>query len=108
VGIESRLASSGEKLNLAEVPSASITVRLPFTHSVKLPRKLEPSAGDVEMLSRYWEQFESSIVKDLTLPTINKHVFLRDYLESEPKMPLDGIAVTSTTYDETKQIFHTR
>jgi hypothetical protein len=35
--IECRLASSGEKLNLTEVPSASMTVRPPFTHSFKLP-----------------------------------------------------------------------
>jgi hypothetical protein len=80
--IENRLASSVEKLNLAKVPSASMTVLSPFTHSVKLaPIKLKPFAGDVEMWSRFWEQFESSIDKDPTLPTVNKHVFLRGYLE---------------------------
>jgi hypothetical protein len=105
--IESRLASSGEKLNLAEVSSASMTVRPPLTHSVKLfPIKLEPFAGDLEMCSQFWEQFESSIYKDPTLTTINKHVFLRGYLESEPKLLVDGISVIATTYEETKNILH--
>jgi hypothetical protein len=60
------------------------------------------------MWSRFWEQFESSIDKDPTLPTVSKHVFFRGYLEGEPKMLVDGIAVTATTYEETKKILHAR
>lgn len=37
---------------------------------------------------------------------INKHVFLRGYLEGEPKRLVDGIAVTADTYEETKKILH--
>jgi hypothetical protein len=55
----------------------------PVTHSVKLPPlKLEPFAGDVETWARFWEQFESFIDQDPTL-SINKHAFLRGYLEGE-------------------------
>jgi hypothetical protein len=60
------------------------------------------------MWSRFWEQFESSINMDPNLPIINKHVFLRGYLEAEPKMLVDGIAVTATTYEETKKILQAR
>jgi len=35
---------------------------------------------------------------------LNKHVFLRGYLEGETKMLVDGITVTATTYEETKRI----
>jgi hypothetical protein len=70
--------------------------------------KLETFAGDVEMWSRFWEQFESSIDKDPNLPTINKHVILRGYLEGEPKILVDGIAVTATTCEETKEILQAR
>jgi hypothetical protein len=76
---------------------------------VKLPPiKLEPFAGDVETWARFWEQFESSIDKDPTLSTVNKHVFLRGYLEGEPKMLVDGIAVTASAYEDTKKILHAR
>jgi hypothetical protein len=76
---------------------------------VKLPPiKFEPFAGDVEKRVRFWEQFQSSIDKDPTLSTVNKHVFLRGYLESEPKMLVDGIAVTASAYDDTKKILHDR
>jgi len=37
---------------------------------------------------------------------INKQVFLRGYLEGEPKRLVDGIAVTADTYEETKKIIH--
>jgi hypothetical protein len=72
------------------------------------PIKLQPFAGDVETWSRFWEQFESSIDNDPSLSTINKHVSLRGYLEGEPKMLVDGIAIPASTYEEKKKILHTR
>ena len=39
---------------------------------------------------------------------INKHVFLRGYLEGVPKHLVDGIAVTAETYEDTKRILHTK
>jgi hypothetical protein len=39
---------------------------------------------------------------------VNKHVFLRGYLEGEPKMLVDGIAVTASAYEDTKEILHAR
>ena len=39
---------------------------------------------------------------------MNKHVFLRGYLEGEPKILVDGIAVTASAYEDTKKILHDR
>jgi hypothetical protein len=62
---------------------------------VKLPAiKMEPFKGDVETWSRFWEQFLPSIDEDASLSTINEHVILHGY---EPKMLVDGIAVTDNT-----------
>jgi len=72
------------------------------------PIKLEPFAGDVETWARFREQFESSINKDPNLSTVNKHVFLRGYLEGEPTMLVDFIAVTASAYDDTNKILHDR
>jgi hypothetical protein len=55
-----------------------------------------------------WEQFRSPIDEDASLSNINKHVFLRGYLEGEPKMLVDGIAVTANTNEETKNILLAR
>lgn len=53
---------------------------------VKLPTiKLEPFGGDIEEWQRFWEQFVSSIDSNSELSQIDKHVFLRGYLEGEPK-----------------------
>ena len=104
-----RLDSSAANLRVPELSSAQMSARPTVTHSVKLPPiKLEPFAGDVETWARFWEQFKSSIDKDPTLSTMNKHVFLRGYLEGEPKMLVDGIAVTASAYEDTKKILHNR
>ena len=80
-----------------------------LSHHVKLPPlKLEPFSGDIEGWARFWEQFESSIDKDPSLSVVNKHVFLRGYLEGEPKMLVEGIAVVADTYAETKRILLAR
>jgi hypothetical protein len=42
------------------------------------------------------------------MSTVNKHVFLRGYLEGESKILVDGIAVTAATYVDTKKILHDR
>jgi phosphopantetheine adenylyltransferase len=76
---------------------------------IKLPTiKLEPFACNIETCSRFWEQFESSVDKNKSVSTINKHVFLRGYLEPEPKRLVDGIAVTEETYEKTNKILQAR
>jgi hypothetical protein len=98
-----RLSIQGSTQPPATVPTGSIT------HSVKLPAiKLESFAVIVVNWSRFWEQFQYSIDDDTSLSTINKHVFLRWYLEEEHKMLVDGIAVTANTYEETKKILLSR
>jgi len=100
-----RLVSSTANLSVSELTSAQMTARHLVTHSVKLPPiKLEPFSGDVETWARFWEKFESSIDKNPTLSTVNKHVFFRGYLEGEPKMLVDGIAMTASVYEDTKKI----
>jgi hypothetical protein len=72
------------------------------------PIKVEPFSGDVESWSRFWEQFESSIDKDPHLSAVNKHVLLRGYLKGEPKLLVEGIPVSASTFEDTKRILHAR
>jgi hypothetical protein len=107
--IERKLAASTANIGTTDSPPLRATAPIPATSSVRLPPiKLEPFSGNVEKWSRFWEQFESSIDNVPTLSTINKHVFLRGYLEDEPKQLVEGIAVVAETYEETKKILKAR
>ena len=64
--------------------------------------------GNIETWSIFWEQFESYVDRNQSVSTINKHVFLRGYVQGEPKRLIDGIAVTEETYEQTKKIFQAR
>ena len=66
-----RLNINGPTQQTAPAPTGLVS------RSVKLQAiKIEPFKGDVKIWSRFWEQFQSSIDKDASLSTINKHVFL--------------------------------
>jgi hypothetical protein len=80
-----------------------------MSHHVKLPPlKLESFSGYIENWARFWEQFESSIDKDRSLSVVNKHVFFYGYLEGEPKILVEGIAVFADTKEETKKTLLSR
>jgi hypothetical protein len=76
---------------------------------MKLPSiKLETFSGDVESWPRFGEQFQSSVDTNHSVSQINKHVFLRGYLQGEPKHLVDGVAVTADTCEETKRILNAK
>jgi hypothetical protein len=107
-GIDKRPPAGTADLTPSET-SAAAFLASSSVHSVKLPPiKLEPFSGEVESWSRFWEQFESSIDNDPHLSAVNKHVFLRGYLEGEPKLLVEGIAVSASTYEDTKRILRAR
>ncbi|KAJ4447847.1 hypothetical protein ANN_09855, partial [Periplaneta americana] len=108
--IGDRLSTSMTNTSISDKQAvATAPTQASITHSVRLPPiKLEPFSGDVETWARFWEQFESFIDKDTSLSTINKHIFLRGYLEDEPKQFVDGIPVIVETYEETQKILRTR
>ena len=82
---------------------------VPLSATISFPSiKIEPFSGDIKTWARFWEQFKQSIDNDPSLTTINKHIFLRGYLEDEPKHLVEGIAVIAETYEETKKILEAR
>ena len=44
------------------------------------------------------------LINDREYDAINKHIFLRGYLEEEPKHLVECIAVIAETYEDTKKI----
>jgi hypothetical protein len=53
-------------------------------------------------------QSTASIDTDPHLSAVNKHAYLRGYLEGEPKLLVEGIPVSASTYEDTKRILHSR
>jgi len=85
--MDNDVTASTARLNVhgSTQPNATLPFG-PVTQSEKLPAiKFDPFAGNVETWSRFWKQFRSSIDEDASLSTINKHVFLRGYLEGSQK-----------------------
>jgi hypothetical protein len=81
--IDDILSVSTTRLSVnGPIQQSALALTGPVSSAVKLPAiKMEPFKGDVETWSRSWEQFRSSIDEDASLSTINKHVFMRGYLE---------------------------
>lgn len=100
------LTTSAASLTLGSSAAAlSAPSPVPTTYYAKPPPiRLEPFAGDVEKWARFWEQFQSSVDQNPSINVIDKHVFLRGYLEGEPRDSVEGIAITADTYEETKRI----
>jgi hypothetical protein len=104
--METHLSTSTANLTITNAGETAVTVTpIAPPATIRLPPiKLEPFSGDIEA----WEQFKQSIDDDPSLTTINKHIFLRGYLEEEPKHLVEGIAVVAETYEETKKILEAR
>jgi len=102
---DNALSASTARLSIIHPPNHAVSI----TPSVKLPAiRLEPFTGNVQNWPRFWAQFKSSIDDDASLSTINKYDFLRGYLEGEPRLLVDGKAVTASTYEETKKVLLAR
>jgi hypothetical protein len=107
-GTDKRLPVAKADLTFSETSSAAVLASS-SVHSVKLPPiKLEPFSGDVESWSHFWEQFESSTDNHPHLSALNKPVVLRGSLEGQPKLLVEGIPVSASTYEDTKRILHAR
>ncbi|XP_035229162.1 uncharacterized protein LOC118201215 [Stegodyphus dumicola] len=88
-------------------PPTTVPMTQPYT--VKLPTiKLQSFTGEIEQWQCFWEQFKSSIDANPHLSVIDKHVFLRGYLDGEAKRLVDGISVIGDTYETTKKLLEER
>ncbi|KFM70593.1 hypothetical protein X975_21762, partial [Stegodyphus mimosarum] len=87
----------------------STTAPVAQSYTVKLPTiKLQSFTGEIEQWQCFWEQFKSSIDANPHLSVIDKHVFLRGYLDGEAKRLVDGISVIGDTYETTKKLLKER
>lgn len=65
--------------------SKQFSIRKITCHHSEPTVRLDPFSGDIETWPRFWGESETSIDLNLSVSVINKHVFLREYLEGELK-----------------------
>ncbi|GFQ92234.1 integrase catalytic domain-containing protein [Trichonephila clavata] len=76
---------------------------------IKLPTvNINTFYGEIEEFHSFWERFENCIDKNESLSQIDKHVFLRGYLDAEAKRLVDGISITADTYTMIKEILKSK
>ncbi|XP_035231984.1 uncharacterized protein LOC118203799 [Stegodyphus dumicola] len=102
----SNMATNDLSMTFGDPPT---TVPMTQLYTVKLPTiKLQSFTGEIEHWQCFWEQFKSSIDANPHLSVIDKHVFLRGYLDGEAKSLVDGISVIGDTYETTKKLLEER
>lgn len=104
--MERHLATSATNVTITDAREAAATIApiAPSSTTRLPPIKLKPFSGDTETWAPFWAKFQQSINNDPSLTTINKHIFLRGYLMGERKHLVEGIAVVTETFEETKKI----
>ncbi|GFR12332.1 uncharacterized protein TNCT_565031 [Trichonephila clavata] len=99
----SRISSSptSDSIHYASPPNLTVKCVLPTVNIITFYGKIEEFHG-------FWESFENCIDKNESLSQIDKHVFLRGYLDAEAKRLVDGISITEDTYPMTKEILKSK
>ncbi|GFS78532.1 uncharacterized protein NPIL_702611 [Nephila pilipes] len=97
----SRIGSSPTSDSIHYASPPNVTVRLPTVN-------INTFYGEIEEFHSFWERFENCIDKNESLSQIDKHVFLRGYLDAEAKRLVDGISITADTYTMTKEILKSK
>ncbi|GFQ78899.1 integrase catalytic domain-containing protein [Trichonephila clavata] len=96
-----RIGSLPTSDSIHYAPSPNVTVKLPTVN-------INTFYGEIEEFHSFWERFENCIDKNESLSQIDKHVFLRGYLDAEAKRLVDGISITADTYTMTKEILKSK
>ncbi|GFS95291.1 integrase catalytic domain-containing protein [Nephila pilipes] len=97
----SRIGSSPTSDSIHYASPPNVTVKLPTVN-------INTFYGEIEEFHSFWERFENCIDKNESLSQIDKHVFLRGYLDAEAKRLVDGISITADTYTMTKEILKSK
>ncbi|GFT86765.1 integrase catalytic domain-containing protein [Nephila pilipes] len=91
--------------NINNVSSSEFSPPSNINMSVKLPTiKINTFFGGIEEFPSFWERFNSCIDSKACLSLVDKHIFLRGYLDGEAKRLVDGTNVTGDTYETTKKL----
>ncbi|GFT88991.1 integrase catalytic domain-containing protein [Nephila pilipes] len=97
----SRIGCSPTSDSIHYASPPNVTVRLPTVN-------INTFYGEIEEFHSFWERFENCIDKNESLSQIDKHVFLRGYLDAEAKRLVDGISIAADTYTMTKEILKSK
>ncbi|XP_072143108.1 uncharacterized protein [Dermacentor andersoni] len=90
-------ASEQEAYHIGSVPPATFQ---PLSATTKLPKlEIGKFSGDLRSWQKFWNQFESTIHKNSTLPAIAKFQYLTSYLTGKAAAAIEGLPISDRNYD---------
>lgn len=90
-------ASEQEVYHIGSVPPATSQ---PLSATTKLPKlEIAKFSGDLRSWQKFWNQFESTIHKNSTLPAIAKFQYLTSYLTGKAAAAIEGLPISDRNYD---------
>ncbi|XP_072140825.1 uncharacterized protein [Dermacentor andersoni] len=90
-------ASQQEAYHIGSVPPATFQ---PLSATTKLPKlEIGKFSGDLRSWQKFWNQFESTIHKNSTLPAIAKFQYLTSYLTGKAAAAIEGLPISDRNYD---------
>lgn len=90
-------ASEQEAYHIGSVPPATFQ---PVSATTKLPKlEIGKFSGDLRSWQKFWNQFESTIHKNSTLPAIAKFQYLTSYLTGKAAAAIEGLPISDRNYD---------
>ncbi|XP_075539699.1 uncharacterized protein LOC142574522 [Dermacentor variabilis] len=90
-------ASEQEAYHIGSVPPATFQS---VSATTKLPKlEIGKFSGDLRSWQKFWNQFESTIHKNSTLPAIAKFQYLTSYLTGKAAAAIEGLPISDRNYD---------
>ncbi|XP_070385218.1 uncharacterized protein [Dermacentor albipictus] len=82
------------------IGSVSPATSQPLSATTKLPKlEIAKFSGDLRSGQKFWNQFESTIHKNSTLPAIAKFQYLTSYLTGKAAAAIEGLPISDRNYD---------
>ena len=82
-------------------PSSAGATPVTTTTTARLPKlQLQPFNGELTSWTTFWDEYESAIHNNSTLPDIDKFTYLRTLVTRSAKDAIAGLSLTSANYAE--------
>ena len=96
-----KIENSTSSVTPVASPSSAGATPVTTTTAARLPKlQLQPFNGELTSWTTFWDEYESAIHNNSTLPDIDKFTYLRTLVTRSAKDAIAGLSLTSANYAE--------
>ena len=96
-----KIENSSSLVTPTAPPSSAGATPATTTTAARLPKlQLQPFNGELTSWTTFWDEYESAIHNNATLPDIDKFTYLRTLVTRSAKDAIAGLSLTSANYAE--------